>query len=166
MLTLFTCCCCSFQVLRSKGKSPRQVIISVLTAATLLFAVNAALGRICLGIEAAHAARYVPYLMTGFLGIYFFFLSIPRHWTRRALLTVFAITLVAGAAPLRHKEVMGLVHEHNAKQGWKNCYLKTENLNYCDTSTGFNIYPAPEATHLQQKLIFLKAHRLNLYNGD
>lgn len=166
VLNLLICGWCAYQFLRRRGDPAHQIVGITLTGASLLFAVNAAVGRICHGIEGAHAARYIPYVLTGFVGIYFLLLSLRRTWSRQALLAVFTVVILAGAVPFSRQERAGLAGMHGQKQAWKNCYLKKEDIDYCNTHTGFRVYPIPTATHLQQKLEFLKAHRLNLYNGD
>jgi hypothetical protein len=53
------------------------------------------------------------------------------------------------------------------KQSWKNCYLTHENIAYCDAVSHLQLYPAPNATHLRDKLRYLKENHLNLYvNAD
>jgi len=74
--------------------------------------------------------------------------------------------LLLGATPLRKNVKRSLVGWHHAKQNWKQCYLKFENVDYCDSRMHFKVHPSPAGTHLDEKLQFLKARRLNLYNGD
>lgn len=60
---------------------------------------------------------------------------------------------------MAHKGTM-----EKARLEWKNCYLRLEDVGRCDEITNFTIYPPPEtATHLQEKLPYLKQHQLNLY---
>jgi hypothetical protein len=166
LLTLLACGWCSYRFLRNQGKPSHQTVGITLTGFSLLFTINAAVGRICLGMEAAHAARYIPYLTTGFLGVYFLLLSVRRDWTRWALVGLFTVVLAAGAVPFSQSQAHGLAAIQVRKQAWKECYLEKENVDYCNSRTGFRIYPFPAATHLQEKLEFLKSHHLNLYNGD
>jgi hypothetical protein len=51
----------------------------------------------------------------------------------------------------------------DAKRRWRNCYLRTGDVHYCDKNADFKLYPVPEETQLQQKLDYLKAHHLNLF---
>jgi len=43
------------------------------------------------------------------------------------------------------------------------CYLRTEDIDFCDAATKFRIYPRPEATGLKQKLQYLKERRLSFF---
>lgn len=51
----------------------------------------------------------------------------------------------------------------NGKRDWANCYVHTENIHYCDQSANFRVHLHPEQIGLQQKLDYLKQHRLNLF---
>jgi hypothetical protein len=51
----------------------------------------------------------------------------------------------------------------DGRSAWRNCYLARHDIHHCDTLTHFQIYPQPEATHLQEKLDLLERNRLNLY---
>jgi hypothetical protein len=60
----------------------------------------------------------------------------------------------------------------NGKRDWANCYVRTENVHYCDQSANLWVHPHPEQIvdlghgpdlNLQQKLDYLKQHRLNLF---
>jgi hypothetical protein len=60
----------------------------------------------------------------------------------------------------------------NGKRDWATCYVRTENVPYCDQSANFWVHPYPEQIvdfghgpdlNLQQKLDYLKQHRLNLF---
>jgi len=163
---LVACCWYGYRFLRLRTDTRLEVTGLSLTGLSLLFAINAAIGRICLGIDAADAARYMPYLTVGFLGIYFFVLSVRRRFAGRVMVGIFVVAMLVGATPFTPRDKRGLAGEHAGKQAWKDCYLKYENVDYCDTRIGFRVYPIPAATHLEQKLQFLKAHHLNLFNGD
>lgn len=166
LLALLICGWCVYQFLRRRGDPAYQIVGITITGSSLLFAINAAVGRLCHGIEGAHAARYIPYVMPAFIGIYFSLLSLRGLWTRRALVAIFTVVVLAGAVPFSRQERRGLVSMHGLKTAWKVCYLQTGSIDYCNSHTRFQIYPVPAATHLEQKLEFLKAHRLNLFNGD
>jgi hypothetical protein len=49
------------------------------------------------------------------------------------------------------------------KSRWADCYRHTSNVRYCDEFSHFAIYPSPAATHLQEKLDYLKQNHLNLF---
>jgi len=139
----------------------RALIIVGLTGYTLLFCVNAAYGRLCGGLKIASASRYVIYLEPAILGFYFFLLSLRQATARKFLLSNFLIAVVAGSFYLDRG---GMGFSKNVKQGWKTCYLQTEDIEQCDKVAGFPIYSnSLQQTHLREKLEYLKKTRQNLY---
>src|SRR5581483_4261854 len=75
---------CAWQTLRARD-TRRALPIAVLFACAFLFAANAAVGRVCLGLGAAHASRYVNYLIPGFLGFYLMLATLPGALARNGL---------------------------------------------------------------------------------
>ncbi|OFX24557.1 MAG: hypothetical protein A2V77_06810 [Anaeromyxobacter sp. RBG_16_69_14] len=49
----------------------------------------------------------------------------------------------------------------NGKRLWRDCYLATSDVAGCSVS--FQIYPEPAATHLEEKLRFLRERRLSFF---
>jgi hypothetical protein len=144
-------------------KSPipeTHLVGAVLMAFSLLFAANTSIGRQCLGLEQALSSRYSTLLIPAFLALYFYFLSLPWHGTRNLVLASFVVLLVPVVVRTPREEAGGF---SNAKRRWADCYVRTGDIRYCDESTSFKIYPAPESTQLQQKLDYLKEHHLNLF---
>ncbi|MCU1269151.1 MAG: hypothetical protein JWN74_445 [Acidobacteriaceae bacterium] len=156
----------AWQLLRQNGPKlerddrNRALIVVGLTAYTLLFCVNTAYGRQCGGLNIATASRYVIYLEPAVLGFYFFLLSLRDAAPRKFLLSGFVVAVVAASFYL---DTGGMGFAKTVKQGWKDCYLKTENIQECDKVAGFPNYENAEATHLQEKLEYLKKTRQNLY---
>ena len=72
-----------------------SLVIVVLITFSLLFAFNAAFGRVCLGISSAAAGRYMPYLIPGFLGLYFHLTAVSRK--PRAVLIALGLYVALGA---------------------------------------------------------------------
>jgi hypothetical protein len=151
----------SFHLLRSPI-SETHLIGAVLLGFSLLFATNAAVGRLCLGIEQALSSRYSTLLIPAFLAIYFFLLSKLWYGARNIVLALWVILLLPAALTIARREIR---YYSDGKRHWANCYVRTGDINHCDESTNFKIYPTPEATHLQQKLDYLKANHLNLFAG-
>jgi hypothetical protein len=142
----------------------RALIIICLIAYTLLFCVNTAYGRLCVGLQVALQSRYVIYLEPAVLGLYFFLLSLRYPMMRKVLLSGFLAAVVA-ASFYRDRGMMGITK--NIKQSWKTCYLQSEDINKCDQLAGLPIYSASprqiQRSHLREKLEYLKKNRLNLY---
>jgi len=144
-------------------KSPRpasHLIGAILVSFSLLFAASAAVGRLCLGPYAAFTSRYCTLLIPAFLAIYFYLLSKSWRGMRNLILVLWVILLLPAAIFLPRMNIHWFA---DGKRNWANCYVRTENIRYCDQSTNFVIYPHPEQTGLQQKLDYLEQHRLNLF---
>lgn len=139
----------------------RAVIISCLTAYTLLFCANTAYGRLCGGLTVATSSRYVIYLEPAVIGLYFFLLSLRQATAQKFLLSGFLLTVVAASFYLDRG---GMGFSRDVKQRWKTCYLQTEDIEGCNRVAGFPIHPnSSQQTHLQEKLEYLKKTRQNLY---
>ena len=128
---------------------------------SLLFGAAAAIGRVCFGTETALQAssRYMVYLIPGFLGFYFHALTLEGKLRKRTLTILLLLSIFASfPSGVARKGQMG-----TTRRNWKACYILLEDIAECDSQTGFMVYPDPSATGLQEKLLFLKEHRLNLY---
>ena len=137
--------------------------VVILLGFSLLFAANAAVGRVCMGMpESAQYSRYMGLLAPAFLGIYFHLLSWRKGTLRTAVLAVFVIALLPGTARVPDGYSPQVVKD--GKQAWKTCILQTGTIDYCDRATGFPVYPDPRRAHLLEKLQFLQQNGLNLYS--
>jgi hypothetical protein len=154
-----------FRLIRQRRDSAFWLVTSCLAGFTLLFALTSAAGRVCLGFDSAMATRYIPYVLPGILAVY---LVIRRASARSsiasALLPVF---LVACIAKERDRGSLTEAETYlDYKQRWRDCYLSTHDINACDMAAGHGVYPAPQVTRLQQKLDWLEARGLSLFDQD
>lgn len=139
----------------------RRLVAAALMSYCLLFCMSTAYGRLCGGLWTARASRYVIYLESGVLGVYFYLLNIRRTPARTILLTGLVATVLAASSYINTWE-MG--YFPNIKLQWKRCYFMNKDANFCNQIVGFPIYTQdPEATHLQEKLEYLRATRQNLF---
>jgi hypothetical protein len=142
----------------------RDAVIAALLAYCAVFCLNTAYGRLCLGLVGATGSRYTPYLVLGFLGLYLLALS-NQHRNLRALLVLVSLVFATlSARPLNRYDTRIVEKMSNGRRVWRECYLAEHGIHECDSRMHFQIYPHPEATHLQEKLDFLKRNRLNLYS--
>jgi hypothetical protein len=150
---------------RNREWSAVDLTVVVLLSFSLLFAVNASFGRVCVGMpEAAQFSRYMGLLVPAFLAIYFHLLTLRKKTIRIALLAVFVIAIIPGTVRLPAGYSPQAVSD--GKAAWKTCILQTGNISYCDHVTGFPADPDPIKTQQVEKLIFLRKNGLNLYSGD
>jgi len=74
--------------------SDAHLIGTVLLSYCLLFSVNASIGRLCLGFNAAFASRYVTPLIPALLAIYFYLLSQSWQGKRNFVLALWVLLLL------------------------------------------------------------------------
>ncbi len=151
---------------RGSNQWPRDAAISALLAYSAVFCVNASFARMCLGLTAAGTSRYTPYVILGVFGAYLYSLSIRRRDIRVSLVLALLVFAGVGALPLNRKDAADNEHFNSGKRAWRVCYLALHDIYECNDLTGFQIYPDPEKTHLQEKLDFLERNHLNLYDGS
>jgi len=134
--------------------------IAILLGFTLIYALNTAVGRVCLGVPAAAKGNYMGLLVPAFLALYFFLLSLRPSTRRSIALAFFVLALLPNSLRMRRNRV-----EMFQKNAWKNCYLQSEDIERCNRATNFSPYPeeAIEAAGIKQKLDYLKRHRLSLF---
>lgn len=150
-----------WRLLRGFNRVDRVTVI--LTGFTFIYAAAAAIGRVCLGMEAASSSRNITLLIPGFVGIYFCLLMRPASYKRTLMMTMLLVAVLPGCIQRNHKEIEGF---SGMKRAWKDCYRANENIQYCDQISHWPLYPHPEAIQLQEKLKLLKQNHLNLYSSN
>jgi hypothetical protein len=140
-----------------------HLTLFVMLTYSLLFCVNTAIGRVCLGLPAhAQSSRYATLLIPAFLALYFYTLTVRSTAVRNGVVGLLTLALIQG-----HLHVAeGPSWMADGKRAWVSCYLATEDIAYCDSTTKFPIYPDPERTQLKKKLDYLKDRGLNLFSGQ
>jgi hypothetical protein len=151
----------SLRLRRQTEDYPRHQVVFFLIAFSLLFAINAAIGRLCLGLETALASRYRPLVLPAVIGAYYYFLSHPQ-WARRKFVIVIFSCIMANAIvmPWRLKSAERLHHE---KASWVQAYRLTGDAKSADSLSGCRIYPDPDRTQLDSKLNWLRQHKYSLF---
>jgi hypothetical protein len=144
----------------------RDAAIAALLAYSGIFCLNASYARMCLGLAAAGNSRYTPYVILGLFGVYLYALSNRRRDVRVSQVLALAAFATLGALPLNRKDAADNEHFSSGKRVWRECYLARHDIYECTALTGFQIYPDPEKTHLQEKLDFLERNHLNLYDSS
>jgi hypothetical protein len=147
--------------LRKHVDQGAHLIGAVLLSYSLLFSANAAIGRLCLGLPAAFASRYVTLLIPAFLAIYFYLLSRTWHGKRNFVLALWILLLLPAALRKPWEDIRWY---SNGKREWANCYVHSKNIHACDQAANFWVHPHPEQIGLQQELDYLEQHQLNLFH--
>jgi hypothetical protein len=150
------------QALRSRGASTLWNVASLLMAFTMAFAIVTAIGRVCLGLDGANSARYIPYVLPGILAVLMVLRSgLPAGRWRTAALGVFVLLCVVKETSRQPRG--GATADFAIKQAWRDCYLTVHDIARCDERAGGPTHPNAEAVQLQQKLDWLEARRFNLF---
>ncbi len=161
LILLAGCGYSAWRLLRSRDYQP-MLPVMVLYGFSFVFAAEAAIGRVCLGVGTAIASRYVTYEALGFLALYLTLVTLPRPAPRNGLALLLLSSVVATHA-LNDGVATRRAEYYFKKDDWKNCYLRYEDIEQCDKRTKFALYPNPAEVHMAEKMAFLKAHKLNLY---
>lgn len=140
-----------------------KLVAFVLVGFSAIFGLNTAIGRICLGLEASQASRYITITSLSFCGFYLYLQSIKNlRWKTVTTGGMLAIMLIASVSPLKASDWIVINGFHDGKVRWKECYLKEEDIDKCNLQAIFAIYPVNDAL-IKQGLDFFKKHHLNLY---
>jgi hypothetical protein len=142
------------------AREPASVVLFCLSAFTLLFCTNAAIGRVFTGEIAPLSSRYVTLLIPGAMAL---FLQIALLGRRMALgwpAIAYAALLVPGTCFLRPLDVTGINWYTEGRTKWKAAYLETHDEAKADRIAGFPIYPGP----IGDRLRYLEERRLNLFS--
>jgi hypothetical protein len=150
---------------RDRRGSSLDVIVVILSAFSLSFVANAAIGRVFLGMpESAQVSRYMGLLVPAFLAIYLHLLSSRNGVLPAAVVVLFVVAIIPGTVRMPSGYSPQIVAD--GKQAWKSCILQVGNIDDCDRATGFPIYPDARKTHLLEKLQYLQKNHLNLYSDN
>ena len=127
-----------------------------------LFVANAAVGRVCLGLDQALASRYVPYLLPLWLAAYFLACDWLPRWPKVAAVAVAAVFVVQVTV---RNDGASMRWFSEGKTRWRECFLRTGDEPLCNRTSNFRDYPADGAPQVRAMFDYLRANRLNLYSG-
>jgi hypothetical protein len=154
----------AWTTVRTAGKDRLASTVFVLSAFSLTFAANSAVGRVCLGLEAATAERYVPYTLTLVIAAYLF-VSMWRRFPRLRMAVIVGLLVVAAGKEtfLTSRPIKEADHFARIKASFRDCYLRGQTLEAC--SARGPLFPNPKDTRLQEKLDYLREHHLSLFRN-
>jgi hypothetical protein len=153
----------SIRLLKATGCEMINQVMVTLTGFTVLFCINAAVGRICLGWDGALASRYIPLMMPGLLGLWIALtqVEISRVW-KKAAQSVILIVAALGMLNLHPRVWKDMLWYHDGKLAWRTAYLETRNEKKANELSHFQIYPAEGV--ITEKMMYLEKNRLNLFS--
>lgn len=146
-----------------RARTPLARTVLLFSSFSLLFAANTAVGRVCLGPNAALASRYVPYAIPFWLAAWLALAhagrsSPPARWIAALL----AVAFLVGQAVLPDDD-RTIRWYSEGKKRWRACFLATGDEVRCNASAGFRVYPEERAPQVVGMLRFLRENRLNLF---
>ena len=138
-------------------RRPQIMAILTLTAFTLAFVANTAVGRICLGWEGAAASRYVPLVAPGILGLFLCLKYLPP---RRQLIAAIAaiIVLAGGLLNISKPDATHARLSAEGRKAWCRAYIESRDPVVASRTSGYLVYPDPDA--IRARVGFLEAHQL------
>jgi hypothetical protein len=142
--------------------SDPYVVLATWSGYSLLFCAATTLGRTCTGLDEAHSSRYAVYKELAILSLYFWALTVRQPKWRRACSWLLPVVLIPSLL-VTARDRQDMSDLFNLKRGWRACYLSGKPADECDDANGA-IHPDPDRTHLQEKLDYLRATRLNLFS--
>ena len=153
------------RLLKATGCEMISQVIVTLTGFMVLFCINAAVGRICLGWDGALASRYLPLMMPGLLGLWITLsqVEISSVWKKVAQ-SVILIGTTAGMLNLHPRDWKDMLWYHDGKLAWRTAYLQTRSEEESNKLSHFQIYPAEGV--IAEKMQFLENHHLNLFKDS
>lgn len=134
----------------------------VLIGFTLLFCLNTAVGRIPLGLQAAQSSRYLPLMLPAYLALYLNLLALPQPALRRVMLAAYLCCSIPGVLPLGAIDNLARPYAL-AKTQWKECYLRSRNVDLCNSVSSLQIHP--KSALVSERLNYLQQRDLNLFTG-
>ena len=138
-------------------------VMLALTGFSLLYASNAAIGRVCFGVEYGQSSRYTPYLFPVFLAIYFALLQVRPQPRRTLTVAIYIVALAVAAIFLAPRDRRTIAYYRDGKASWKTCYLQRKDFVACTRETGFAIYPSPSSSQIRRELDYMQQNHLNLF---
>jgi hypothetical protein len=140
-------------------QEPQSVVLFCLTAFTLLYCVNTAVGRVHMGPSASLASRYVTLLIPGGLALFLQLAQLGRRLAPDWPALAYALLLVPGTCIQRPLDAAGIDWYTQGRIHWKAAYLETHDEAQADKIANFAIYPGP----IGDRLEYLRERHLNLF---
>jgi hypothetical protein len=147
---------------RGVAREPRSAVLFCLSAFTLLFCANCAVGRVFMGAIAPLAPRYATLLIPGGLALFLQLDALAPRGTVAGLAMLYTLLLVPCTTLRRADEIAGADWFADGRRAWKAAYLATHDEAAAGRVSHFSVYPGP----LGDRLTYLENRRLNLFEGQ
>ncbi len=163
LLLLVVAALAMFKFLRAP-KDARSRTIFILAAFSVVFGASTAVGRLCLGVGLAVTPRYVPYMLLGWVAIYFWLRDLAERLpAMRVLPAAFLVLCVAKNFFPDIRMTSQIAWYTEGKRKWISCYREHHDIETCDRVANFQIFPDPKDKHFRERLDYLEQNHLSLF---
>lgn len=142
------------------SQDPASSVIFILTYFSLVFACVVAAGRGGFGVQGVQQSRYIPYLVPGFLGIYFYLI---RRFPSNLPSMAFCLILLIPLLPLKEYDEARMATFRDKKTRWRDVFLQTKDMEAANVAAQFILHPEAERFQIREKLHYMEARGLNLF---
>jgi hypothetical protein len=143
---------------RTLGADRLNTVVLCLAGFTSISAAMATLARACGGPDAGLRSAYVTYVLPFLVALYLTVSMRVAGRARQLILTTFLLALLVKEIAWVPRYSVPDSHYYAAgKRWWRECYFRTANPLWCNRS--FEIHANPAATHMEEKMQFLREHR-------
>jgi len=148
------------RLLDRRNAEPISEIIFFLLGFTLLHGCAAAYGRACLGTRAAYTSRYFPYMLPGYIAVYFWILSKSKPQIKKIGLGFLCLSHLVLEIFLYGRQLPKVKAELISREAVRACLVEGGELLECEKLVGFQIHPSSEKAQISGRVEFLRNHRL------
>ena len=146
---------------------PASTAIFLLSASTLLYCLNTAVGRVMLGWSAApYAPRYVTLVVPGVFALFLHGETLTNRRWRNGWWVALLLLAGTGGLFLHQQDRKAVEWYAKNREQWREVYLATGSQQKANEATspdqGYMIHPGD----LTAKLEYLRIRRLNLFKPD
>jgi hypothetical protein len=169
MLFLFIVFLCFYSLWRmireGENTNTLYVVLFSFSAFGIFYCVATAVGRIPLGLEFAQSSRHMTLLLPAFLGCYFFLQRLSGEFPRKITLTLLLAWVTVCCIPLSGYHFGVINGFQKGKVDWIDAYLKTGDIQEAESISGLKVNVEGPFDSGNERLHYLRIHRLNLFKG-
>ena len=139
-----------------------SVVIFLLSAFTLIYCLNTAVGRVSLGWQTASlASRYVILMVPAGMAIFLHVATVKSPLYSVAIPLIFAVLLAPGALQLSPGEYQLINILYAGKIAWRDACLATRDEERANETSNFEVYPV--VGFMKDSLKYIEVHHLNFF---
>jgi hypothetical protein len=130
----------TLKVIKSRFDAPFPTVLFYLISVSFIFYAFTAVGRVCLGPEAANAPRYTIYTIPVFYVMYILLeIKLKTSLWKNLIFTSLIIVLAMKEVILWQHLPEKLEEYKQLKISWKQCYIEKKSIPECNTKIGITV---------------------------